>query len=83
MLIILVSSVWKSDSLNGIHVKPWSIGFRRPILYEKKLSGGLDPILGLNETLIYVFQFVLHAARICNFGMFAYRLIKEDVVCSF
>ena len=82
MLIILVSSVGKSDSLNGIHVKPWSIGFRRPILYEKS-SGGLDPTLGLNELLIHVFQFVLHAARTCNFGMFSYRLIKEDAIRSF
>ena len=34
MLIILVSSVGKPDSPIGIYVKPWSVGFRRPMLYE-------------------------------------------------
>ena len=65
----------KSDSQNLI-VKPWSVGFRRPM--RKKLSGGLDLTPGLNETLIYVLQFVLRATWICNSGSLAYVFISPN-----
>ena len=65
----------KSDSQNLI-VKPWSVGFRRPM--RKKLSGGLDLTPGLNETLIYVLQFVLRATRICNSRSLAYVFISPN-----
>ena len=71
----MVSSVGKSDSQNLI-VKPWSVGFRRPM--RKKLSGGLDLTPCLNETLIYVLQFVLRATRICNSGSLAYAFISPN-----
>ena len=56
-------------------LNPWSVAFGRPMLQERKLSGGLDTILGSNKTLIYVLQFVLHVLRLCNFGSLACVLI--------